>query len=266
LISLKFLSFLKNVVRTSNWIINVLSACLIISACDKKADPEVLVCFVSTRVSNGTSYSYTYENEKLTTINLSQGTYKTTYKISDNDQGNIFKVTYEAGDYDKFTYDANHNLLFKEYFHADGVLYSLTAFEYNNFGQRIKMQIYGNSKAGSPFNVKGSYEVLEYSNNVTKNPVKFKGYSSLDVPTFVAELTYDDKKPVYNRINSFIDLSGFYGLVENNVTKEIVYFPDGSLFDTAVWTYEYNDFGYPTKATVISHNGTTTETYEYDCK
>ncbi len=78
---------------------------------------------------------------------------------------------------------------------------------------------------------------------------------------------YDDKPNAFSTMNFLYDVAY---ITKNNILKQTINFEDGSQSQILNYTYEYNEYGLPTKQTISMNTfGTsyTSETlFEYECK
>jgi hypothetical protein len=257
-------------------LLSAVLAASILVGCNKDDDPKTKLCFLTTVVEVGsaetTTINYTLENQKITKVNTksvySGGSFEDNTTITYDSKGNITETNSSDGTRTVFTYTNNQVTKVEDF---DGTTLSdRTDYEYSN-GQIVKAQYYDETNPGTF--VKDDYDVFEYANTTSKNPIKIKSFSKTGTtPSYTVEYQYDDKKNPYSASAAILNLLSLYAEAsENNITKATFTSASSPNVQTNTYTYEYNTEGYPTKSTRVATNtgqpstSTSTTTYTYNC-
>jgi hypothetical protein len=246
----------------------VLISILLLAGCSKEEVKVESKCFLTTESDDERINTFTYASDKLSAFNT---TYPASpadnksYTVTFDSKGNLAKDD-DGKSYTLYTYNDKNQLTRRVTFNSiDNKQKRGTSYEYNSSGQLVKSIDFELTAATSY-----SYDTYEYTSVSAKNSIRGKHFiTANDNLITITEYEYDDKKRFAKDLGFSASL--FAPPAENNVTKRIEKDASGKVNYTTVYTYEYNENGYPTQMVKVgttpgSTSSTTTTTYTYNCK
>jgi hypothetical protein len=222
-------------------------------------DPKIANCLISTiKYGNDLTMTFTLaEDGKILTIK-SDGVNSEVNTISYNVSGQIIKSASPSGVTEYF-YTDNRITRSLEHDLANQTSHE-SSYKYNSYGQ-LDQVLFGNFGSS----VLAPYNLYEYSDKTSKNPVLMKMYDKNNNLIGSVSYEFDNRKSPIANSNDLknILIESFF---ENNVTKT-TYTPVGGSSEVTTITYTFNDEGYPlSEIAKFSDNSTSTTTYSYNCK
>ncbi|CAN5440890.1 hypothetical protein BH09BAC1_BH09BAC1_13350 [soil metagenome] len=244
----------------------LLLSVLVLAATSCKKDDNDATCKVNRQVDNNTGVVTTvsYQNDRVYRLEQSNGT---TGQLSYNAAGRvslyeIFVNNNKVG-YAEFEYTSAGQFLERRTFQANLIggfdLRTRDVYEYT--GDHVtKITNYDLSYSSTSIN---SYTTYSYNTagNVESESMYGRDGSSTIILKQTITYQYDDKINVAGDLGPFLSIFSKNNPTNRNTT---VYHPSASNTVETI-AYEYNEFGYPTRATTTNGSNVTSYTVEYAC-
>jgi len=247
----------------------MLSFTLLVASCDEASDPAPAECLVqkvsySDRgFSNEVNFFYDSNGRLIKVFGTTSTGFSGEGIYTYDSRGNPIKFegTFnDPGGPLLYTYNDKNLLIRTERLTQSGELDSKYEYRYNTLDQRtLEERYYTNQNVI----IKGRTLSFEYKTSTSKEPSLEKEFDQDGNLAVTREYEYDDKKtfsPLYSR----------FELPKHNITKETAKDASGNVLYVQTITYEYNDWGYPTKSVsdmqINGSPGVATITYTYECK
>jgi hypothetical protein len=216
--------------------------------------------------SSEINYEYNSNDQLVRYNGVTSRGFSGTNTLTYDAKGNLIKEEggfFDNTSYTKYSYnDKNQLIRYERLKIPDNSLDFKDEYEYNSTGQMIKKDQFSTSSGSIRKNRSFTYG---YSNTTSKNWIQSKEFDEAGALQSTTEYEYDTKKTIGT------DVLTLSNQTLNNKTKETLKDTSGKIVQTTVSSYEYNDYGYPTKVVqtiIYTGNAPTisTSTYTYNCK